>query len=164
MKTIPSMALGCLVFAALTGPVWAACDPAVRDTTPASRYEISAGTAYDKQTNLTWQRCSVGLHWAEGVGCAGQVHQMTWDEAMKQGGDGWRVPSVTELQSLISSSCRFPAINEQVFPGVGLGNYWFWSSTEGALVIAWGVGFGQGDPDDAWRTNVVSVRLVKSGR
>ncbi|HVY33819.1 MAG TPA: DUF1566 domain-containing protein [Caulobacteraceae bacterium] len=149
---------------ATAGAALATCDPAIPDNTPASRYELNGATAYDKQTDLTWQRCSVGLHWNEGAGCAGQVRQMTWDEAMKQGGDGWRVPSVTELQSLISSSCRFPAINEQVFPGVGLGNYWFWSSTSGALVIAWGVGFGQGDPDSSWRTNVVSVRLVKSGR
>lgn len=168
MRTSHRRALRCawmaICFVVVAAPVWAACDAGAPSNTPASRYAIDGGTVYDTQTNLTWQRCSVGQHWSEDGGCVGSVQQLSWDDAQKQGVDGWRVPTMSELQTLISSSCSFPAINENVFPGMESGALWYWSSTPGPLVVAWGVGFGRGDPDQGWRTNVVSVRLVRNGR
>ena len=161
--TLRGVLAGCLA-AGLAAPAWAACDQNAPNNTPASRYVLKGETAYDSQIGLSWQRCSVGQHWSDAGGCVGPVEQLSWDDAQKQGRDGWRAPTLSELQTLISSNCKFPAINEEVFPGMDPSNLWYWSSTPGALVVAWGVGFGRGDPDSSWRTNTVSVRLVRSGQ
>ncbi|HVY33818.1 MAG TPA: DUF1566 domain-containing protein [Caulobacteraceae bacterium] len=162
-KAARGVLAGCLAMVC-GAPAWANCDPSAPSNTPASRYEIKGATAYDRQSGLTWQRCSVGQQWSEAGGCVGPVEQLSWDAAQKQGSDGWRAPTLRELQTLISTNCGFPAINEDVFPGMDRSNLWYWSSTPGDLVVAWGVGFGRGDPDSSWKTNTVSVRLVRSGR
>jgi len=98
---------------------------------------------YDHQTNLTWQRCSVGQRWKEQLGCVGVIRQMTWQEAMSQATGGWRVPSINELTSLISPTCSNPAINEEVFPDMELDKLWYWTSTDTGSSV-WYVAFGTG--------------------
>jgi hypothetical protein len=67
-----------------------------------SRYVINGGEVYDTKTNLTWQRCSVGLHWGEGRGCTGAGNKVfTFDEVPYQATKRWRIPDKDELSSLI---------------------------------------------------------------
>src|SRR2546423_8187735 len=82
-----------------------------------ARYEPRGGTVYDKETKLTWQRCSVGQQWKEGQGCVGDVALLTWEEANKLGG-GWRLPSKDELQDLVFQNCPNGqrSVNDEVFP------------------------------------------------
>ena len=60
----------------------AECDPAMHIEPLASRFEIQSNTVYDKNTNLTWMRCSYGQEWAEAEGCRGSVGPFDWDSAM----------------------------------------------------------------------------------
>ena len=66
------------------------------------RYQVLAdgSEVKDVQTWLTWARCGVGQRW-DGNTCAGQTKRFTFDDAQKLAGNGWRVPTVRELHSLV---------------------------------------------------------------
>ncbi|WP_176718945.1 DUF1566 domain-containing protein, partial [Methylophaga muralis] len=105
------------------------------------------GTITDTKTNLIWQRCSLGQTWT-GETCAGSADGYNWPSAMKQVKDGWRLPTVDELDTLvlctsnersisrsyegINSRCsgdyQEPTINTLAFPKTP--EYFFWSSSE----------------------------------
>lgn len=66
------------------------------------------GTAYDKETNLTWMRCSLGQSW-DGKTCNGEAKEYTWRDAIKlkhnfAGSTAWRLPTIDELESLVLCS------------------------------------------------------------
>lgn len=140
-----------------------ACDPHQASSTPSSRFQIKGGEAYDTVTGLTWQRCSVGQHWTEALGCVGVIRQMSWQEAMARAAGGWRLPTIDELKTLIANNCSNPAINEEVFPDMELYKLWYWTSTDTGTSV-WYVAFGSGSVHNADRTDLNAVRLVRSGR
>ena len=141
----------------------AACDANQATRTPTSRYTIKDGTAYDRKTELTWQLCSLGQRWEQGTGCVGVIRQVTWQDAMSAGTDGWRVPSRDELATLISPTCKNPAINEEVFPDMDLSKLWYWTSTRSGEYLAWLGNFADGNFTNYDRTDVGAVRLVRGG-
>lgn len=144
-------------------PLWAACDAVQPSTTTSSRYDIKGAAVFDRLTHLTWQRCSVGQHWNEALGCVGVIRQMSWKDAMSQAVGGWRLPSVDELKTLIATRCSNPAIDEQAFPDMELYKLWYWSSTDTGNSV-WYVAFGTGTVHNADRTDLNAVRLVRSGQ
>lgn len=144
-------------------PARASCDADKPDRTPAARYVLNAGEAYDRKTDLTWQRCSIGQHWKDGTGCVGVIKQVTWDEATAQASKGWRVPSKDELLTLISPSCHKPAINEEVFPDMELDKLWYWTSSDNGPFLAWLVDFADGQSNSFDRTDLGTLRLVRDG-
>ena len=149
------------LFAAV--PAFASCDSSQPDRTPISRYEVRAGEVYDKKTDLTWQRCSVGQRWKDGTGCVGVIKQMTWDEAKGQAGSGWRLPSKDELTTLIAPTCKKPAINEEAFPDLELDKLWYWTSSANGSFLVWLVDFADGNSSSFDSTDAGSVRLVRGG-
>src|SRR5436305_292224 len=94
----------------MSSPAWSACDGA--PSQPDSRYAIDGGRVYDATTNLTWQRCSYGLHWSDSASCGGVIQSLTWDEAMNAAPEGWRLPTMDELKSLIAIGCDSVAIDK----------------------------------------------------
>jgi hypothetical protein len=147
----------------LVRPAYADCSATQPDRTPTTRYVIRDGQVYDTRTKLTWQRCSLGETWEES-GCAGAIDQMSWSDAMSRATDGWRLPTKDELATLVSPTCRNPAINEEVFPGMALDKLWYWSSTPYDDSTAWNVDFGHGSIYGCFRWFSNSVRLVRSNR
>lgn len=141
----------------------AGCDSNQPNRTPSSRYVIKGDEVYDKKTDLTWQHCSVGQHWKEGVGCVGVIKQMTWDEAKSQAQNGWRLPSKDELTTLLAPNCSKPAINEEAFPDMELDKLWYWTSSENGSFLAWLVNFADGNANSYDRTDTGAVRLVRGG-
>lgn len=110
------------------------CNQSISRTAPDSRYEILSNGAEvkDKQTGLIWQRCSVGQSW-DGVTCAYGNDSVTynWAQAMflvSKVGNGWRIPNIKELRSIIEEACYKPAINESIFPNTWPDRY-YWSSS-----------------------------------
>jgi hypothetical protein len=153
-----------LALALLGGPAWAACAPSP-DRKPADQYVISGGTVYDKKSDLTWARCSVGQQWQEGAGCVGTIETLTWAQALKQGEGGWRIPTVKELETLIARSCSKPAIDESVFQGIAPDKLAYWSGTEvGSYGGAWAVSFLVGTTGYDEHAIRLPVRLVRSGK
>lgn len=159
-----SVARFVVVFAlAAMTPAWAICDGTQPSRTTMSRYVLDADEVYDKKTDLTWERCSVGQHWSADAGCVGLVKLMTWADAMRFGGARWRIPSRDELSTLIASECKLPAANEEAFPDMDLKNLWYWTSTESGDYSAWLADFADGHFTAYERTDLGALRLVRSG-
>jgi len=146
----------------LAGPAGAACDPD-RNSIPSSRYEMNGGEVLDKETGLTWRRCSVGQSWKDGEGCVGQVRAMSWAEARKEARQGWRLPTRDELSGLISMACS-PSINPDAFPHLDPLHLWYWSATQTDRDLAWLVQFGGGAVFNGYQTSANAVRLVRDGK
>lgn len=111
------------------------CIANLKRTAPDSRYiDLKDGTVKDKDTGLIWQRCGVGQAWdAKSNKCTGNAKKLTWQQALsgaKALGEGWRLPNVKELASLIEYSCSNPNINITMFPPLkGPFDTSYWSST-----------------------------------
>jgi Protein of unknown function (DUF1566) len=140
-----------------------------------------ASLARDPKTGLTWQRCSVGQVW-NGSTCAGEAKKFTFNEAQKLSVNGWRVPTVRELHSIVWCSngktryievsndggnalehtCtegqQVPAIKRTVFPNTSLA---FWTSSPYKILSAWGIHFFDGGIDSQIQLTLDQVRLVR---
>jgi hypothetical protein len=136
------------------------------------RYVIQGDTVYDKKTDLTWQRCSVGQQWAEGTGCVGVVKTFTFEDAQRQGDGTWRAPAKKELATLIDQKRKTqrqpPTIDVDAFPGMDLKKLVYWTSTTDkadGVSLAWDVNFLVGDSKYYdFRSFTNAVRLVRSGQ
>ena len=146
------------------------CHPRIPHTAPDSRYTVLASTSeiLDKQTNLVWQRCSLGQTW-DGTSCAGSPGFYSWQSAFQAARDqkgGWRLPNVKELHSLIEVACIDPSINETIFPAtIPRRGYWeYWTATPSAnkMSRAWVISFGFGESHFGTVQDFYFVRLVRS--
>jgi hypothetical protein len=139
------------------------------------RYVIKDGEVYDKKTDLTWQRCSFGQQWKDGLGCVGIIKTLNWDDAQRQASAQWRVPTVDELSSLIdhekTKGEQILAIDEVAFPDMDVRHQYYWTSSlgiiyEGEQRVCY-VFFTKGGFSLNYRSrndNFVTVRLVRDGQ
>ncbi|PKL52235.1 MAG: hypothetical protein CVV37_02295 [Nitrospira bacterium HGW-Nitrospira-1] len=95
------------------------------------------GTAGDNNTGLMWQRSDDGT-------------ARTWTEAadychdLALGGYGeWRLPTKSELFSIVDFGRYSPSINLSVFPNAKTDGYWSFSANQTFTDIAWNVFFGR---------------------
>ena len=74
-----------------SGMVGAACAMAECDLQKSAswnqRYDVRADEVYDKNTDLTWARCPVGMNWQEDSGCFGKPLQVKQTKAMNISGE-----------------------------------------------------------------------------
>jgi hypothetical protein len=108
----------------------------------ASRYVVKGGVVYDKKTDLTWMRCSQGQRWGEDIGCIGIAAKFTHAQANSGWSNGWRMPTVDELKTIVAKHCKDPAIDEEIFPDTP--SEWYHTSTKNGSVC-WGVNFRVAD-------------------
>jgi hypothetical protein len=81
------------------------CNPTVEVTRNPARYAVGAGEVTDTVTGLVWKQCVSGL---SGSNCElGSPDAMTFAQAKKAATDsaGWRLPTRTELASLVERKC-----------------------------------------------------------
>lgn len=159
------------------------CNNNMKKTAPDSRYTNNGdGSVYDKDTDLTWMRCSIGQTWdSGGNSCNGAISSMTWQGALQTastknndallGKSDWRLPNIKELASLVEFACDSPSINETQFPNTGLTYYWSSSADAYNSDRAWFVHFHYGYDGSNLRSNdgnnpIYSngVRLVRGGQ
>ena len=153
--------------------------------------DMPEGTVEDVVTGLQWMRCSLGQRW-DGVTCVGYADGHTYQSALQAAellneADGyaglgdWRVPTLSELQSLVYCSSGVPALfkgddpsicqgshdiptlDREVFPANSAEDGWFWSATPESRdgCQAWGVDFTRGDSHAYPGTVRSVVRLVR---
>lgn len=150
------------------------CDNQVPHTAPDSRYQVlgNGSEVLDKQTNLIWQRCSIGQTW-NSTTCEGSSTTHTWANALKlihdkvankELGTGYRLPNIKELQSLVEEACYSPSINSTFFPNTPNDN--FWSSSPHAYYdyYAWYVNFHNGYSSNYYKYSNYYVRVVRSSQ
>jgi hypothetical protein len=148
---------------------WAACS-SIALSAPDSRFvDYQNSTVIDLDTGLTWMRCIIGQD--NSADCAGAVTNFTWTQALETARDlnneggfaghsDWRLPNINELNSIVETSCRNPAINENIFPN----NASTWSSSpDSDPEAAWFVRFDSGFDFVIPRSSGVAVRLVRGG-
>lgn len=118
-----------VIFSVASGVHAQTCLKNTPRTAPDSRYELVHGSGgsevLDKKTKLIWQRCSVGQSW-NGNACIGTASSYVWPDALRQAknyGNGWRLPNIKELQSLVEDTCHKSSINEVFFPATFSGRY-----------------------------------------
>jgi hypothetical protein len=180
---------------ATAGPSEPVAKVSVRNAAPMiDGYEIlddpvlgQASLARDPKTGLVWQRCSVGQSWSAST-CTGEAKQFTFHGAQKLAGNGWRVPTLRELHSLvwcssgqtkdrddpqdggpvIANYCQgqyqSPTIRSGAFPATS--STWYWTSSPyvGVSDFAWGVLFNGGSVNGDLRGNGSQVRLVRASQ
>ena len=113
----------------------------VRDGTsavPRPAYEIAAETARDPGTGLVWQR---GISPA-GLDFAGAARHCA--ELVLAGAGGWRVPTLTELETLVDDSRVSPAIHVPTFPDSTSEPFWTSTPFAASASRAWYVRFDGG--------------------
>jgi hypothetical protein len=165
-----------------------ACNPRLDLTSPRARFQDNGdGTATDRRTGLTWQRCVLGASLSE-EGTPGVLGDdrcldtgtkaFTWQEALQAaaalnaaggfaGHADWRLPDRKELESLVERACTGPSLNDAVFPDTPAG--WSFTSTpvapssfSGTSPSAHAVDFTTGSVFTAGKTEKrLPVRLVR---
>lgn len=140
------------------------------ETPSADFIDHGDGTVTHRNTGLMWKRCSEGQQW-NGQQCTGTAATFTWAAAQRTaetansnreaGHSNWRVPSPTELRTIVETRCWNPAVNADIFPNTPPN--WFWSAAPytGNDLYAWEVGFLFGDVSPSFRSSELRVRLVR---
>lgn len=104
------------------------CQLDIAASTPESHFDLLGETVRHLPSGLEWRRCPEGMNWT-GDQCAGSGLMFTWQEALEyaETQDQWRLPNLSELESLIER-CRIgPSLNTELL-GAGSGE-WYLSST-----------------------------------
>jgi hypothetical protein len=109
------------------------------------------GTITDNETGLTWTKETL-------------AKDVTYEDALKVLGEGWRLPTIKELFSLADHTREAPAIDVEVFPDTE--SNWYWSSTPTAWneAAVWVVLFSYGLVYDSLRYDRACVRAVRAGQ
>jgi len=127
------------------------------------------GTITDKVSKLMWvkdpSQISGGL-W----GTLGVPATMTWADAIANcealdyaGYQDWRMPNITELESIVDYGRYFPAINTVYFPNTSINYYWSSSTVVYLTTYAWIVYSYNGYTYYTGKTNLRYVRPVRKG-
>ena len=129
-----------------------------------NRYIVSAdgSEVSDVQTNLIWQRCSVGQIW-DGSSCGGSANSLSLTEAMSSTNEEWRLPNIKELASLVVLNDE-DYLNSSIFPAYSAAQYWTNSPSSRDSGYFYVVEFsGMSNVLNlTWYDNSYYARLVKS--
>jgi hypothetical protein len=112
------------------------------------RFTLAGAEVTDTQTGLVWQRCTYGQTW-NGRSCSGAANELTFAQALAKSAElkaqGWRLPSIKELFSLVTYGPGNTQLDPLVFPQTFTGQtdvYLSSTPTMGNVVNPWVVDFG----------------------
>jgi len=130
--------------------------PIANVVTSQADYIINAVTVIDNITKLEWQRMDDGT---------GRNWDDAWDycaDLPLDNHDDWRLPSITELQSIVDyGSPSAPLINQVAFTNTINGGYWSAFTRADTSSRAWPVNFNNGIIASLDKTSVFTVRCVR---
>ena len=138
------------------------------------RLQRDGPVARDYLNQLEWMRCSVGQHWESGT-CLGEVLMMSVAEAQEiiervanLDGGGWRLPTVKEIQTIVSKVENRPDdfeanIDLETFPNTFAGPYWTSDRSFYSKQYQWSVNFFTGQKYNRFfPSQKLAVRLVRN--
>lgn len=137
------------------------------------RLQRDGPIARDYVNKLEWMRCSLGQLW-DNDSCLGEALMLSVLEANEvvkrmsnlEGG-GWRIPSLKELQSIVSKVENRPDdfepnIDKQTFPNTFAGSYWSSDKSFYSKRYQWSVNFITGHGFNRFLpSQKLAVRLVR---
>jgi hypothetical protein len=140
---------------------------------PSPRFvDNNNGTVTDNLTGLVWLKqvnCYGTMNWPSALSAANSLSTGTCGLADGSQAGDWRVPNVSELESLVSIAALNPALPDNPFPAIAGGSSLssaFWSSTTfaGLTVNAWFVSLDTGYLKNASKKNLLNLLAVRDGR
>ena len=161
-RHIPLIALAFIIFGTTSLAALAQnCSSNIVATTPQQHYHDNQnGSVTDQLTGLQWSRCSLGQTWENGK-CQGEARALSYAIVELVAKQGWRLPTLSELTSLVELRCAHPAINNRIFPTPASAAYWTstrFASQDGNF---WQVQFSQGETVPEKANSVAYVRWVR---
>lgn len=124
---------------------------------PLGQYTISAGTVLDNKTKLVWQRAVApgSYTWTAATSyCTNNTAALP--------GAGWRLPSVSELLSIVDDSRSAPAIDPSAFPSTPPDLFWTSSPYQPSPSDGWAISFSDGYSTTATLASYsINVRCVR---
>ncbi|HEX7481307.1 MAG TPA: DUF1566 domain-containing protein [Polyangiales bacterium] len=124
---------------------------------PPVRYAYPAdGTVYDTRTKLTWQRES-------DIDTFTLAAVQSYCAGLALAGGNWRLPTISELLSIVDVTNYRPAIDPNAFPGTPRAEFWSSSLSVSEPGNTWSVSFGEGHSFTAgpYASNAYHVRCVR---
>lgn len=129
------------------------------------------GTVTDPRTNLIWTRCNIGQSIVNNGECIGNAVPISLFDAINVAGsqfdpsvDTWRIPTSSELLSMLDSNCTSKRTNEEIF-SIPTDAADYWSSERARYGTA--VWYVNGNSGELNLTMNLSdrklIRLVKGG-
>ena len=138
---------------------------------------IEVGNAANSEPFLSEQRplaiatgsgISPVLEWSDTLCDGERVTHAAAEKACAALGDGWRLPTRMELESILDLTRHDPAIDTERFPDTQSGAYWTSTPCAWASSCAWIVNFYYGGASGNRRDNdlgfVRAVRSVSAGQ
>ena len=121
--------------------------------------ELEQEIARRNKDQGTWIDPETGLEWQTGAG-----DKISWEESLKYAGklDGWRLPTVKELITLVDYRKYDICIKTKKLSCVS-SSYWSSATHAGNASRAWYVGFYSGNVGSYYKTNSNYVRCVRGG-
>jgi len=125
---------------------WVRCVSSKPTACPAAHYQVEAdGTVLDAYTGLTWQQ-------------AQSTHVYLFSGAPAACASPWRLPSPTELQTIVDDTQHDPAVDLDAFPGTTSDGFWTGLASADS---AWFVSFATGASSTTPSTALLRVRCVQ---
>ncbi len=138
------------------------CNAKIKTSTPVARFNLDPnGIVMDTLTGLQWKRCSLGQTWKKDS-CQGEAHTLPFAIVSLVIETGWRLPTISELNSLVELRCLRPAINTQLFPNTVPAAYWSATRFVNKDGVYWQVNFLLGESVSAAADTGAYVRLVRN--
>jgi Protein of unknown function (DUF1566) len=117
---------------------------------PADHFTATLGSVTDNLTGLSWQQAISASSYT-------QAGAATYCSGL---GNGWRVPSMNELQTIVDDSRANPAIDTSVFPSTPVEYFWTSSPVVGIPYML-AVDFTDGRTNGLDETSLRRVRCVR---
>ncbi len=122
------------------------------DGDPSLRYTASGDAVLDTWTGLEWRRCAEGQLFESGA-CAGIGTRLSRVDAAAACPDGWRVPSISELLSIVNPCGQDPSAYSAAYPDTPPASFWsdtvFPDVEERTWSVDFIIGWTEPLPDDA---------------
>ena len=116
---------------------------------------FALATVIDNQTGLQWQRTDATspLNWQEANEFCQSLNLI--------GLIDWRLPSITELTSLVNYFAGFPPLINSIFVNTDANRYWTATTLASSSGSAWFVDFNNGNTSFSVKTTTRFVRCVR---
>ncbi len=104
------------------------------------------------------------LEWSKTLADGEELNYEAAEKAVQELGEGWRLPTRAELESILDLSRHNPAIDTDRFPGTESDAYWTSTPYAPNKAAVWVVYFNGGSVDGYHRYDDACVRAVRSGQ